>query len=209
MAAADTAGGLSPEVFRMAVSARARAGLSSAVVRRVSVAGISGSGKSTFGRALAERLGVPYVELDVLHHGPNWAEPSADEFQARVAAALADLPDGWVLDGNYRSKLGDVVLGRADTLVWLDLPLHVSLRRLWRRTWSRIVRREELWSGNRETIRNTFLRRDGLFAWALRSYRRHRRELPEAAALHPNLRLVRLRTPEQVERFLAQASPSQ
>ena len=57
-------------------------------MRRVNVKGTSGSGKSTFGRELAERLGVTYVELDALHHGPNWAESMVEEFQARVRKTM-------------------------------------------------------------------------------------------------------------------------
>src|SRR5437899_4761299 len=113
--------------------------------RRFSVAGKSGSGKSTTGRAIAARLGLPYVELDALYHGPNWSEPPPEEFKRRILAALEGL-DGWVVDGNYHTPTGELVLERADTFVWLDLPLHVVLRRLWRRTWGRVLRREELWS---------------------------------------------------------------
>lgn len=170
-------------------------------MRRVSVAGVSGSGKSTLGRRLAGRLGVPYIELDELHHGPNWTEASAEELRGRVEAALAAAPHGWVVDGDYWRKLGDLVLDRSDTLVWLDLPLHVSLRRLWRRTWGRILRREELWNGNRESIRTAFLIRDSLFAWTIRSHARLGRELPERLARNPHLRLVRLRSRAEVERW--------
>lgn len=175
------------------------------------MAGISGSGKSTFGRALAELLEVAYIELDRLHHGPNWRPASAEELRHQAVAALDAAPDGWVVDGNYRSKLGDTVLCRADTLVWLDLPFHVCLRRIVSRTSGRIVRREELWNGNRETVRNAFLARDNLVSWAIRSHRRHRTELPAAAAANPHLRLVRLRSSSEVEQFLAQVpvSPSQ
>ena len=43
------------------------------------------------------------------------------------------------------------MLERADTVVWLDLPLRVCLRRLWGRTAAEDPRaREELWNGNRE-----------------------------------------------------------
>ena len=176
---------------------------------RVSIAGISGAGKSTLGRALAERLGVPYVELDALHHGPRWQEATAEELRERVEAALAPAPDGWVLDGTYRSKLGDLVLAQADALVWLDPPLHVCLHRILRRTAGRIVRREELWNGNRESLRNSLLVRDNLVAWAIRSHRRHRTELPAAAARNPHLAFVHLRSADEAARFLAQASPSQ
>ena len=172
-------------------------------MRRVSVAGISGSGKTTFARALAERLGVPYVELDALHHGPNWSETPTDEFRERVAAAIDAAPDGWVLDGNYRHKVEGIVLARADTLVWLEPPLHVSLGRLGRRTWRRWRGAEELWHGNRELVRNMIGPRQGLFAWALHSHFRHKRELPAAVARHPHLRLVHLHSAPEVEAFLA------
>jgi adenylate kinase family enzyme len=175
-------------------------------VRRVSVAGISGSGKTTFARALAERLDVAYVELDALHHGPNWKEVSRDELRARVRAAIAAAPEGWVIDGNYRGKLDDIVLAQADTLVWLELPLRVSLGRLVTRTWRRWRTQEELWHGNRETIRNMVGPVEGLFAWTIRSYFRHKHDVPAAAAKNPHLRLIRLHTPRAVAAFLADLS---
>jgi adenylate kinase family enzyme len=173
-------------------------------MRRVTVAGVSGSGKTTVARVLAERLGVPYVELDALHHGPNWTEAPAEELRARVAAAIAAAPDGWVIDGNYRQQLGDLVLGAADTFVWLELPLRVSLARLARRTWRRWRYQEELWHGNREVVRN-LVGLEGLFAWTVRSYVRHRREIPPALARNPHLTVVHLRTPAAVASFLATA----
>ena len=76
---------------------------------RVNVKGISGSGKSTFSRELADRLGVPYLEIDAIHHGPNWTEASAEELQARIRKFMARARDGWVIDGNYARKIGDLV----------------------------------------------------------------------------------------------------
>ena len=103
------------------------------VVKRVCLlASASGSGKTTLGRALADRIGVPFYELDALNHGPAWTEASADELRARVAPLVA--ADAWVIDGGYRGKLGDLVLARADTVVWLDLPRRVWLPRLLLRT---------------------------------------------------------------------------
>ena len=171
--------------------------------RRFSVAGTSGSGKSTTGRAIAARLGLPYVELDALYHGPNWSEPPPEEFRSRILDALEGL-DGWVVDGNYHTPTGELVLERADTFVWLDLPLHVALRRLWWRTWGRILRREELWSsGNRERIWTGFLMRNSLVHWAIKSHVRQRRELPSRLARHGHLQIVHLRSPREVERWLS------
>jgi len=171
------------------------------VGRRFSVAGMSGSGKSTTGRAIASRLGLPYFELDSLFHGPNWTEPPPEEFKRRVLAVIDDL-DGWVVDGNYHSRLDELVLERADTFVWLDLPLRVALRRIWRRTWGRILRREELWAGNRERIWTAFLMRGSLVHWAVKSHFRHRFEFPDLLERHPHLEVVRLRSPREVERWL-------
>jgi adenylate kinase family enzyme len=126
-------------------------------MRRVSVIGPSCSGKTTVARRLAALLGVPHIELDGLHFGPNWAEASAEEMQERVRAALDAAADGWVVDGNYYGKLGPLVIDRADTIVWMDVPYRTAIRRVLWRTWSRLVSREELWgSGNRERLRDTF-----------------------------------------------------
>ena len=168
---------------------------------RVNVKGISGSGKTTFSRELAGRLGVPYLELDAVHHiGPNWTEATAEELQTAVREFIAAAPDGWVIDGNYEGKLGDLVVEQADLIAWLDPPLRVPLRRLWRRTHERIRNDEELWGGNRESWRGVFLSWDSLFVYALRSWVRHKRQLPRKFS--GDARLVRLRSPEEARRWL-------
>src|SRR2546428_783868 len=85
-------------------------------MRRVSVIGASGSGKTTVGRALAARLGVPCVEMDELHWThPDWELPPLEEFRARVDEATQGA--SWVVDGSY-GKARDIVWSRADTVVW-------------------------------------------------------------------------------------------
>ena len=172
-------------------------------MRRVAViASASGNGKTTFGRTLGERLGVPFVELDALVHGPGWTETPDEELRAQVEPIVAR--DGWVVDGTYQRKLGDLVLRSADAVVWLDLPMRVWLPRLARRTWRRVRGRERLWNDNRETLRTAVWGRDSLFGYALRTHFRRRREWPSRLAAYP---VVRLRTPADVERFLAEARP--
>jgi adenylate kinase family enzyme len=168
-------------------------------VRRVAiVASASASGKTTLGRTLADRLGVPHHELDALHHGPGWTEATPDELRARVEPLV--LEDAWVIDGAYRGKLGDLVLERADTVVWLDLPRRVWLPRLLWRTGRRIVTREELWNGNRETLRGVLWGRDALIPFALRTFSDRRRRYPVELARFP---VVRLRSEAEVRAFLA------
>src|SRR3546814_12368287 len=68
-------------------------------VRRVSVVGVPGAGKSTVGRELARRLGSRFVELDSIHHQPGWTPLPREPFRARVAAEPE--ADTWVVDGHY------------------------------------------------------------------------------------------------------------
>lgn len=167
-------------------------------MRRVAiVSSASGSGKTTLGRELARRLGVPFHELDALNHGPGWIEATPHELRELVEPLLAE--PSWVVDGSYRSKLGDLVFEHADLVVWLDLPVRVWLPRLIRRTLRRVVTREELWSGNRESLRNVLFSRQSLLLFALRNYPRRRRLYPRELARYD---VVRLRSPRDVERWL-------
>ena len=158
----------------------------------------SGCGKTTVARVLADHLAVPYVELDSLHFGPGWTEATAAELRKQVEPVIAG--DAWVIDGGYRAKLGDLVLSAADIVVWLDPPRREWLPRLLRRTIARIVRGEELWGGNRESFRNAFLGRDALIPYALRGYRRRRRQYASELARFP---VVRLRSQREIDAWLA------
>ena len=169
-------------------------------MRRIVVKGTSGSGKSTLAPELARRLGLTYVELDALHHGPNWSEPTDDEFRARVREAMDAAADGWVVDGNYDSKLGGLVVDEADVIVWLDLPLSVKWGRVWRRSMNRVRNKVELWQGNRETWTGVLASRDSVLLWLLRAHFRHRRVWP--GRLDGDPRLVRLRSEDDVRRWL-------
>jgi adenylate kinase family enzyme len=171
-------------------------------MRKVAViASASGNGKTTMGRELAERMGVPFVELDALVHGPNWTETPDDVLAVRLAPILAS--DGWVIDGTYRRKLGDRVLEAADVVVWLDLPIRVWLPRLLRRTGRRLIGREQIWNGNRESLRSAVWGRNSLLGYALQSHFARRREWPAELCAFP---LVRLRTAAGVRAFLTGVS---
>ena len=170
-------------------------------MRRVAVlASASGNGKTTVGRQLAERLEVPFVELDALVHGPNWTETPNEELRAILEPVVAS--EGWVIDGAYRNKIGDLVLARADTVVWLDLPVRVWLPRLVRRTVRRIRGRETLWNDNEESVRTAFWGRDSLVGYALRMHFDRRRRYPQELAPY---RVIRLRTQREIDELVRDA----
>src|SRR5207237_3115895 len=85
--------------------------LSFPLMRRVVVGGSTASGKSTYARALAQRMGVPLIELDAIRHGPNWTETPDDRFRELVGART--IGDAWVVDGNHSMTI-DLTWRRAD-----------------------------------------------------------------------------------------------
>lgn len=169
--------------------------------RRIAVVGNSGSGKTTLADQLARRLGLVHIELDELMHNPGWVPTPPDEFLAKVRARLETAPEGWVSDGNYRSALGEEVLVRAETVVWLDLPLRVTWPRLWWRTLTRMVTREELYNENRERFR-ALLSIDHPLWWTLRMSGGRTQQYEEWS----DQRWIRLRSRSEVTAFLAEVT---
>lgn len=167
---------------------------------RVLVAGISGSGKTTLAGRVAAHLDVPHVEIDGLFHGPGWIP--REEFVADVHAFVAR--DAWVTEWQY-APVRTLLVERAELLVWLDLPFAtVTLPRVVRRTVARRVRGTVLWNGNVEPPLRTVLTDPGhVVRWAVRTRHKYRERVPALEGRHPHLTVVRLRTPRQVERWLA------
>jgi energy-coupling factor transporter ATP-binding protein EcfA2 len=162
---------------------------------RIVVVGSSGSGKTHLARALAERLGREHIELDRLHWGENWSR--LPDFRARVEALVAR--DAWIIEGNYRA-VRELVWSRATAIVWLNYSILVALRRAAARSVRRILRRERLWGGNRETFRRAFLSHEGPVLWILQSHHRRRRQFREmlASDRYKHLTLFEARHPRDV-----------
>jgi adenylate kinase family enzyme len=175
-------------------------------VQRVSVVGNSGSGKTTFARALAAELGVAHLELDAVFHQPGWAELPVDEFRQRVVE-FTEAP-AWVVDGNY-SAVRDIVWERADTVVWLDLSRRRVMRQLLRRTAGRLVLRRRLWNGNREAWSNVWSRNPdrSIVAWAWTMHAAYRARYLAAAndPANAHLRFVRVQRDTDFGAVLAEA----
>ena len=177
-----------------------------AVGPNILVVGDSCSGKTTVARTLAQRLGLRHIELDALNWEPNWTEAADGVLLDRVLSAIAE--PGWAMDGNYGRILRPHTWGAADTIVWLDFPLRVTIPRTMARSWRRWRTRELLWGTNRERLWEHFLPWDrSLIWWTLKSHFR-RRQAYAAAMNAPEFEgtaFVRLRSPAEVEPFLAGA----
>ena len=119
------------------------------------IAVFGGGGKTSLARAIAKKLEVPHIELDAIHHMPNWVERPYDEFAQIVERRLDDSPGGWVIDSNYR-RIRPLMLDRADTVIVIQLPFPVMFWRILKRSIHRTRTGQPMWNGNNETWRMTF-----------------------------------------------------
>ena len=166
---------------------------------RILVLGPCGAGKSTFARRLAEATGLPLHHMDRLHWRPGWVESDDEELAAKVGPVVGG--DRWIIDGNYGQTLPQR-LARADTVLHLDFPRRVFMPRLLRRVFlKRDEPRPDMTDGCRERFDAGFL----WYAWTFPN--RVRPGLMRAIGAHPHVRLVTLRGPAEVKRFLADLPP--
>jgi adenylate kinase family enzyme len=171
--------------------------------RRIAVIGTTSSGKSTLGARLAELLEVPFVELDALFWKPGWVESSDEEFFPKIVEATSG--DEWVVAGSY-SRTRELYWSRLDTVIWLDLPLALSVVRIVRRSWRRSRNRELLWGTNYERFwpQLKVWSQDSLINWAVTSRRRARQRNFEAMAdpRWSHLRWLQFRSQREVDEFV-------
>lgn len=173
---------------------------------RVTVSGVSGSGKTTFASTLAKAIGARHLDLDAINWQPNWYDlhrNNPEEFRRRVAAVAAE--DAWVSCGNY-SGVRPILLRRATHAVWLDYPKRVVMVRVVRRSFDRAWTGKELWpgTGNTETF-TRWLDREHPIRWAWDTYEGRRKridaEIADPALAH--LQKYRLRHPHEATPLIA------
>lgn len=169
------------------------------VGRRINVRGVSGSGKSTFAKRLAGILDYKYVEFDAINWQPGMVPLPDEEFRNRVRHAISG--EDWVADGNYGS-VRDIVMGRIDTLVWLDYGYRTVAPRIIGRTFRRIFRRELLWGHSREGFK-TFFCRENIILWSLTRVRKYQKMVGETFASMPAESIrIKFSAPAEAEAWL-------
>ena len=159
--------------------------------------GPSGSGKTTLGKHLAENLGFPFTDLDDLYWLPNWIIRPSKEFSSLIEDATSS--DCWIICGN-QSKYRHLFWPKADTIIWLDLPLYLLLWRVLRRSIKNLFFKDEICNGNQETLRQ-FFSSQSIVLWLLKSYFRRRRDYLMEMKTRTNVKWIHTRKSRSI-RFL-------
>jgi adenylate kinase family enzyme len=150
---------------------------------KILVVGTSGSGKTTLAGKLSKVLKIKDIELDALHWKENWTPSDPEEFREKLLNAIEN-ENGYVIHGNY-GKVKDLTWGNVDTVIWLDYSRFVVMWRVLKRTITRIITKEELWAGNRETFRNSFLAKDAIIFWAWITYKKRKEQYSKMLKENP------------------------
>ncbi|MBQ4831604.1 adenylate kinase [Alteromonas sp. MMG017] len=175
-------------------------------MKRINVIGTSGSGKSHFSRRLADKLNIPYIEMDAVFWLPNWEHLGTKEFLFKLESLMGQ--ETWVLDGN-QSKTNELKWQYVDTIVWLDFGFFHTLKQMLTRSFKRAYSKEEIWvgTGNCESFRRNFFSSESVVLWMLQNYWKTKQKYAElfASELAKSVTLVHIKSPKQAEMFLASA----
>ena len=169
---------------------------------KILVVGTSGSGKSTLAKKVSTILGIKDIDLDALFWKANWQQSSNDEFRDKIVQSTKGT-SGYVIHGNY-NKVKDLTWGNANTVIWLDYSRFIVMWRVIKRTVIRILTQEELWAGNKETIKKSFFDKDSIILWSWNTY--SKRKVQYEAMVKENPYKIKtyivLKSPSEAKKFI-------
>lgn len=164
-------------------------------MKRIIITGTSGSGKTTLGKILSKQLDIPYIDLDDLFWLPNWTLRPHEEF-VKLLEEAAKQP-GWIICGN-QSKVRPLFWPQADTVIFLDLPLFLLVRRVFWRGIIQFKNKELICNGNRQSLKQ-FL---WLLYWVFSSYHRRKRTYQTLWEQTTHLYWIHLKTEREIHSFI-------
>ena len=164
-------------------------------MKRISIVGSGGAGKSTFAHQLASILHLPVIHLDSLYWQPGWIATPQDEWREKQQHMVQQ--ECWIIDGNYTSTL-DMRFAVADTIIFLDFPRLLCLYRAVKRQIQFAGKtRPDMAKGCPERIDREFL----LWIWNYPNNGRVR-VLKKIEQYQEGKQVVILHSPRQVQQFL-------
>lgn len=173
-------------------------------MRRICIIGNAASGKSYLARELARRLGLRYIDFDEAVVRPNWERVLRADRLAIFDELTRD--GGWTIDGHLREGRPEeqLILSRADTVIWLDFPRWRVMASVVPRTLWNTISRKRVWGGNVERWQ-MLLSPDHSIVWAWRTHASLRRDyaLLFNDPANASRTLIRLTSRTEVNRWIA------
>lgn len=166
-------------------------------MQRVMITGGPGSGKSTLARKLGEVTGLPVFHMDHIHHLPCW-EPRPLMQKIAMANAI-EAQAAWIFEGGLSATYTNRA-ARADTMIWLDLPVGLRLWRVVKRTIRDYGKtRPDVAEGCTETFDAETV---AFWKWIWQTRHSQRARLARLATANPHLTLYHLQSRAEVDDFL-------
>lgn len=106
-------------------------------INRIYIVGASGTGKSTLAAQLSKQLGIPHFDLDDVRYPPITNKKQSYEERLPEVSKITK-KDKWIVEGIYTNTWVNELLEEADQIIWLDIPLSVTLPRLAKRYLKRV-----------------------------------------------------------------------
>ncbi|MDG5789583.1 topology modulation protein [Evansella sp. AB-P1] len=126
-------------------------------MRRIIILGVSaGVGKSSLAKELGKILNLEVYHLDKHFWKPNWIQAHQEEFCDAQREMVNK--QSWIIEGNYSSTY-HIREVKADTIIYLELPLIVCLFRVVKRWIQNIGKtRSDMGEGCKEKLDWQFIK---------------------------------------------------
>lgn len=165
------------------------------MIKRITIIGISGTGKSTLARKLSGLMNIPVTHVDQHIWDENWKE--ADAKKAEMALNKAMENEKWIVEG-YIFPCAETRLEKADLIIYLDYSgIRAMLGGIKRWRMFRGKKRPEMPEGNIESTS---------IEWNYLKVMFKRLERPEIEkairTFNMSKKLVRLRSDRETKKFL-------
>lgn len=134
--------------------------------RKIIVAGLPGSGKTTIAGILGEALSLPVFNTDSYCFNADWVRKKPDEIREIIKELVSG--NEWIIDGMY-GNVAEEFIGKADLLIYIRINMLTTFLNLVRRKIRHVLKRKEYnYSNNRilkgsRTMKTTFVKRGGSY----------------------------------------------
>ncbi len=164
---------------------------------RILIIGNAGAGKSTFAKALAQKLGLPLVHLDQLYWTGNWENISREEFDALLQKELEN--PRWIIDGNFNRTIPHR-MQYCDTVFYLDMPTATCLWGITKRIITNYGKVRQDMGGNCTERFNQ--QKLALYKNVVTFNRSHRKTYRQLLSETQNITVITFKSRKQIKKYL-------